>query len=118
MDHPGLVRIYRPRAVIGWFGFFHVLIDGEDRGELWPKQVKTFDVSPGNHRLELRQHVVIRSWVMEFSLSSGEVVEFACSRLASGVGRTGLHPATPAESEVMKRLTAASPIPRDLSNPQ
>jgi len=113
-----VVRIYRSRPLMGWTGFFHVLIDGVDRGELWPKQVGVFEVSPGDHRLELRRGVSTRSKVMEFSVKSGEVTEFACSRLATAVGLTGLHRATQDESDVMKNLVAPSPTPRDLSAPE
>jgi hypothetical protein len=89
-----------------------------DCGELWSKQVKVFEVSPGHHRLGLRQGFVIRSKVMDFSVQPGEVAEFACAQIATALGRTGLHPATPEESLAMRELVPPSPTPRDLSTPE
>jgi hypothetical protein len=82
-----------------------------DCGELWSKQVKVFEVSPGHHRLGLRQGFVIRSKVMDFSVQPGEVAEFACAQIATALGRTGLHPATPEESLAMRELVPPSPTP-------
>lgn len=115
MTSGALVRIYRPRAVIGWSGYFNVLIDGVDRGELWPNQVKTLQVSPGQHDIQLRQGLATKSTVLTFSTDGEQVAEFACSRLLTAVGLTGLHPANKEESLRMQKLVVEPPAPRNLA---
>lgn len=79
------VRIYRPRALIGMSGYFHVLIDGIDRGELWPNQVKVFEVSPGHHEMQLKQGLGTRSSLLTFSARSRVgLLSVADSRRANG----------------------------------
>jgi hypothetical protein len=112
-----LVRIYRPRAVIGWSGYFHVLIDGVDRGELWPNQVKTLQVGTGQHDIQLRQGLATKSTVLTFSTNGEKVAEFACSRFLTAVGLTGLHSATKEESLRMQKIVVEPPTPRNLAAP-
>jgi hypothetical protein len=95
-----------------------VLIDGVDRGELWPNQVKVFDVSSGQHEIQLRQGLATKSSALTFSTDSEQVAEFACSKLLTAVGLTGLHPATKEESVRMKKLIVAPPTPRNLGSPR
>jgi len=103
--------------VIGPLSYFSVFIDGVDRGELWAKQIKVFEVDPGDHELQLKQGVSTRSRVLTFTAASGQEVEFACSRLLSAVGLTGIHQATPDESAVMKHLAVPPPTPRNIAPP-
>jgi hypothetical protein len=99
-------------------GYFHVLIDGIDRGELWSHQVKSFEVSPGQHEVQLKQGVATHSELLTFSADPKEVMEFACSRLLTAVGLTGLHPATTSESLRMQKFMVKPPTPRNLAAPR
>jgi hypothetical protein len=98
-------------------GYFSVFIDGVDRGELWAKQVKLFEVDLGSHQLQLKQGGVTRSRLLTFTAASGQIVEFACSRLLTAAGLTGLHEATASEGMRMKSLTVEQPTPRNLAPP-
>jgi hypothetical protein len=111
------VRIYRPRALIGALGYFSVIIDERDRGELWPNQVRTFNVHSGDHQIQLRQGVITKTSPLKFSVESQQRVDFACSRLRTVAGLVGLHPASPKESEKMQMLIPHPPEPRNLASP-
>lgn len=108
------VRIYRPRALIGDLGYFHVVLDGNHVDELWADQVRTFEVVPGKHQLRLTQFVIRRGSIA-FCVEQGQVLELACSRLAV-FGLFGLHQATPKESQRIRELDErrGRPVPRNL----
>ena len=112
------IRIYRPRAGIGDSGYFHVVLDGIDVGELWADQVRTFEVVPGEHQLRLQQFVIRRESIA-VSVEEGQVLELACSRLAV-FGLFGLHRSTPKESQRIRELDErrGRPEPRDLGRGQ
>jgi len=107
-------------AIIGGAGCFTVLIDDREQGELWPKQAKTFQVTPGHHKLRLTQGILTKSHELSFSVEPGESAEFACSRLLSIFGLMGLHAASAPERAKMRGLAVDTPTPRNLaiSNPE
>jgi hypothetical protein len=109
------VRIYRPRALIGWGGCFRILVDGKQQGDLWPNQVKLVEIPAGSHQLQLKQDFLTRSGMVTFSVEPRQEVQFACSRLLTAVGFTSLHPATPEEIMKMRNLTPPPPTPRNLT---
>jgi hypothetical protein len=74
------------------------------------------DVAPGQHSLQLRQDPTTQSRLPTFVTESGHTSEFACSRLLTAVGFTGLHPAMSAESRKMRSLTVPSPTSRNLGH--
>jgi hypothetical protein len=54
MPRSAVIRLYRPGPVhsswlAGWNRYYSVLIDGIDVGEVWMRQSKVFDVTPGDH---------------------------------------------------------------------
>lgn len=112
------VRIYRPRAVIGDLGHFRVFLDGSDVGELSAGQVRTFELTPGEHQIRLTQFVIRRGSFV-FTVREGEGLELACSRLAA-FGLFGIHVATPKESEKIHKVgsTRAQRPARDLGQSQ
>jgi len=110
------IRIYRPRAVIGWGGYFSIVLDGVDRGELWSKQVKELSISSGPHVLQLKQGMVTRSRSVPFEVTDGEVIDFACSRIATIFGLTGIHRANTTERGTIQKLMPSPIVPRNLAS--
>lgn len=115
MPSTALVRIYRPRAIFGWGGYFNVIIDGVERGQLWSKQLSVFEVSPGRHRLQLKYGLISRSSRVEFEANAGEVIDFACSAWQTALGWTGLRSATAKDRTKMESIAAHPPPPRNIS---
>jgi hypothetical protein len=115
MAQAGVVRIYRPRALVGDAGYFRVVIDGVEAGELWANQVRVFQIAPGDHRLWLKQYFFRSSQRLNFFVASGQEVDFTCSQLAA-FGLFGLHEATPKQRLKMQELDKRRqdrPPPRD-----
>ena len=60
MSESALVRIFRPTAGIGYSSSYRILIDGTEKGDLWPRQATEVSVRPGQHVIQLRQGLVTR----------------------------------------------------------
>ena len=116
----GFLRIYRPGPAmwsdIGWLPYFKVLIDGADRGDLWAKQVKVFEVEPGDHELRLKVGFVLRSRRRNFHVEVGQIAEFACWPQLLNIGPIALHAATERERRAMRDLVATGHPPTNLAD--
>lgn len=99
-----------------WAGvYYRVVVDGADVGELWPKQVKTFQVSPGEHKVQLKGPP-FRWWrnSIVVTVPPDGVVELACaSEWAALAGILDLHRATAKERAAIAYAKDESP-PREL----
>jgi hypothetical protein len=120
MRSGALVRLYRPKAVIAWAGYFTVFLDGAERGELWGDQVRVFEIAPGRHEVRVKQGwgLFQGSPTLPFEAGPGQAVEFACSRLSSVLGWADLHRATATESAKVRRYVDQAPAPRNLALPK
>ena len=116
-SHRTLIRLYRPRAVIGWAGCFRVFIDSTDCGELWPRQARELSICPGQHVIQLRQGIFVRSRPLTINVEDGKAMDIACSKFATAVGLVGLHQANRVESEAIRRFLPSLPLPRSLAVP-
>lgn len=114
------VKFYRPGPKwLGW-GFavgvhYRVVVDGADVGELWPEQIKSFQVAPGEHDVQLKRF----GWRWGNSLSvtvhPGEVLELASSsEWAALFGFVNLHSATAKDHAAMTESRFEVPPPRNL----
>jgi hypothetical protein len=112
------IKLYRPGPrwlTWGWIGgvYYRVLVDGRDVGELWPVQIKTFQVTPGEHEVKLkgppfrwwRNSIVVR-------VPEDGVVELACaSEWTALSGVLGLHRATAKERASIAHAEAEAELP-------
>lgn len=113
------VRIYRPGKLpweVAGDGYFTVFIDRKERGELWTNQVRTFEVAPGQHELQLGTGWgwLFRSQRLSFEVGVGETADFACRRFWSSRGWSSLRPATKKDLAAIAKLTPKPPTPRNL----
>jgi hypothetical protein len=90
------------------------VIDDAVAGEVWPKQVKSFLVPAGEHRVRLKYLFFIRSRTLVAFVDHGQVLDLACWPNWTGLGPIHLHEATHRESQSMKKLAPAAPPPRNL----
>jgi len=91
----------------------NVFLDGSKVGAISPKQIKVYQVSPGEHSLSLRFLAgVRRSKKLHVPLAEGEERQFAC--LLNAFGWPSIRPATPNEVAAMRRPRSA---PVDGSEP-
>lgn len=115
MHGDGVIKIYQPGPAFVRFGeYYSVVIDDATVGEVWPKQVKSFHVSAGEHRVRLRYLFFIRSRTLVVFVDHGSVAELACWPNWIGLGPIGFHRATRRERERMKKLTPEVLPPRNL----
>jgi hypothetical protein len=116
----GTVRICRPRNYffqVAQDRYLTVFIDRRERGELWTDQVRTFEVAPGQHEVQLGTgwgwwH---RSQTLSFEVGPGEIADFACPRFWSSVGGARLRPATEKDLAGVSEGRKDSPKPRNLA---
>jgi len=79
-----------------------VFLDGSDVGAISPKQVKVYQVSPGEHSLSLHfLGGLRRSQKLSVSLAEGEEKQFVC--LLNGFSWPTIRPATPKDVAAMER---------------
>jgi len=112
-----VIRLYQPGPVIfSSYRYLIVAIDGTEVGELWPRQVKVFDVVPGLHRVQLRVPPLrwVRSREVEVTVNADDAVDFACWPNLLGTGPFGLHVATAKDKARMQRMIPTPPTPTDL----
>ena len=111
-----MIKVYQPGpAFVRFRNFYSVVIDDAVVGEVWPKEVKTFQVTSGEHRVRLQYLFFIRSRTLAVSVDYGHVVELATWPNWTGFGPIGLHRATHRESEKMQKLMPKAPPPRNLA---
>lgn len=120
MPSGATLKLWRSRRLFMDYGgylawHYGVIIDGIDIGDIWPGQVKVFDISPGDHTLQLRLLGPLRgSAKQSFSVAAGEQVVFECHTGWNFFAQ--LRPATHKDREDMERATAQPPTPRDLGH--
>jgi hypothetical protein len=97
--------------------YFTVFIDHKERGELWTNQVRTFDVAPGLHEVQLGTGWgwLHRSQPLSLEVGVGESAELACPRFWSSVGWAHLRWATKNDLVGMAALRTETPKPRNLA---
>jgi hypothetical protein len=122
-DIGGAVRIYRPRNyafLLGQDRYLTVFIDRKERGELWTKQVRTFEVAPGLHEVQLGTGWgwLHRSETLSVEIGVGETADFACPRFWSSAGWARLRRATEKDLAAMTGLRVETPKPRNLAEQQ
>jgi len=114
------LRLWRARHVLmdvaSMGGYFSVLVDGVNVGEIWPRQTKVFEVVPGDHQLCLRYWFLRRSGELDFSVRAGEEVELKC--WMNWIGYPVLRPATADDSVKMRRPVAERTPPTNLGAEQ
>jgi len=110
---PGLVvvraasRLRRGRAqrrspAIGEGGVVSVFLDGSNVGTISPKQIKVYQVSPGEHLLSLRfLGGLRRSRKLSIPLTEAEEKRFVC--FLNGLAWPSIRPATPEDVAAMER---------------
>lgn len=114
-----VVRLYRPgpsfwRWLSIQYLYYRVFIDGADRGEVWTRQTKTFDVTPGEHEVQLKRGALIKSNRITIAVDDAKELDLACSIRGEVVGWPELRLATPKQSAKMRRIVGKPPTPRNL----
>ena len=101
---PGSGRGQRPGSAIGEGGVVSVFLDGSKVGAISPKQIKMYQVSPGEHSLSLRfLGGLRRSRKLSVPLAEGEEKQFVC--LLNVFVWPSIRPATPKERRCNERVT-------------
>jgi hypothetical protein len=112
------IKVYRPglpRWSLWRWDYYHVIVDGIDVGEVWPRQTKVFDVTPGEHGVQVRRvGLPFGRKALLVSVDAGQVVELACWLDPLTLGLSGLHLATPRESAKMRKIVKIPDSPRNL----
>jgi hypothetical protein len=92
----------RRSPAIGEGGVVSVFLDGSKVGAISPKQIKVYQVSPGEHSLSLHfLWGLRRSRKLYVPLAGGEEKQFVC--LLNGIGWPSIRPATPKDVAAMER---------------
>jgi len=99
---------------VGYLGWHYiVLIDGVEVGEIWPGQVNVFDVSPGDHSLQVRLFGFLRqSEKRWFSVREGDVATFECHTGWNFYAQ--LRPASRKDLQGIEQAAPQPPTPRNL----
>ena len=109
----GRDRAQRRSPAIGEGGVVSVFLDGSKVGAISPKQIKVYQVSPGEHSLSLHfLGGLRRSRKLHVLLAGGEEKQFVC--LLNAFGWPSIRPATVNDVAAMGRLHSA---PVDASEP-
>jgi hypothetical protein len=102
----GRGRAQRRSPAIGEGGVVSVFLDGSKVGAISPKQIKVYQVSPGEHSLSLHfLGGLRRSRKLSVPLAEGEEKQFVC--LLNAFGWPSIRPATPNDVAAMERLHSA-----------
>ena len=112
--HPGSAGAGPSRSpAIGEGGVVSVFLDGSKVGAISPKQIKVYQVSPGEHSLSLHfLGGLRRSRKLHVPLAEGEEKQFVC--LLNAFGWPSIRPATPNDVAAMERLHSAPVTARSL----
>ena len=102
----GRGRAQRRSPAIGEGGVVSVFLDGSKVGAISPKQIKVYQVSPGEHSLSLHfLGGLRRSRKLHVPLAEGEEKQLVC--LLNAFGWPSIRPATPNDVAAMERQPAA-----------
>ena len=112
----GRGRAQRRSPAIGEGGVVSVFLDGSKVGAISPKQIKVYQVSPGEHSLSLHfLGGLRRSRKLYVRLAEGEEKQFVC--LLNAFAWPSIRPATPKDVAAMQRCQSppvdASDLPED-----
>ena len=112
----GRGRAQRRSPAIGEGGVVSVFLAGSKVGVISPKQIKVYQVSPGEHSLSLHfLGGLRRSRKLHIPLAEGEEKQFVC--LLNAFGWPSIRPATPNDVAAMERWQSravdASDLPED-----
>lgn len=100
-----LVHGRRGRPAFGEGGVVTVFLDGSRLGAISPKQMTVYQVSPGEHSLNLHfLWGLRRSRKLSVALGGGEVRQFVC--VLNGLGWPSIRPATPQDVAAMESWQA------------
>jgi hypothetical protein len=98
----GRDRAQRRSPAIGEGGVVSVFLDGSKVGNISPKQVEAYQVSPGEHSLSLRfLGGLRRSRKLHVPLAEGEERQFVC--LLNAIGWPSIRAATPQDVAATER---------------
>jgi len=98
----GRGRGQRESPAIGESGVVSVFPDGSKLGAISPKQIKVYQISPGEHSLSLHfLGGLRRSRTLCVSLAAGEEKQFVC--LLNAFAWPSIRPATPKDVAAMER---------------
>jgi hypothetical protein len=98
----GRDRDQRQSPTIGEGGVVSVFLDGSKVGTISPKQIRVYQVSPGEHSLSLHfLGGLRRSRKLSVSLAEGEERQFVC--LLNAFAWPSIRPATPEDVVAMER---------------
>ena len=115
MPGDAVIKVYQPGPQFLRFrDYYTVVIDDTVVGDVWPREVKSFQVTAGEHRVRLKYLFLIRSRTLVVSVNHGQVLELACWPNWTGLGPVGLHRATERDSEKIRKLAPDLPPPRNL----
>lgn len=79
-----------------------VFLDGSEVGAISPRQIKVYQISPGEHSLSVHfLGGLRRSKTLLVPLAGGEEKQFAC--FLNGMGWPSIRPATPKDVAAMER---------------
>jgi hypothetical protein len=103
----GRGQAQRRSPAIGEGGVVNVFLDGSKVGAISPKEMKVYQVSPGEHSLDLHfLGGLRRSRKLHVPLAEGEEKQFVC--LLNAFGWPSIRPATPNDVAAMQRLHSAT----------
>jgi hypothetical protein len=110
----GRGRDQRRRPAIDEGGVVSVFLDGSKVGAISVKQIKVYQVSPGEHSLSLHFLAGLRrSRKLHVPLAEGEEKQFVC--LLNAVGWPSIRPATPKDVAAMERWQSPPVDPSELA---
>jgi hypothetical protein len=105
------VAVVRAASRLGWgraqrrspeIGGVSIVLDGSKVGAISPKQIKVYQVSPGEHSLSLHfLGGLRRSRKLHVPLAEGEEKQFVC--LLNAFGWPSIRPATPQDVAAKER---------------
>jgi hypothetical protein len=107
-------RLGRGRATVGEGGVVSVFLDGSKVGAIAPKEIKVYQVSPGDHSLSLHfLGGLRRSKKFSVTLAEGEKKQFVCA--LNAFAWPSIRPATPEDVATME---GSQSRPVDASEPE
>jgi len=107
-------RLSRPQRRSPAIGGVTVFLDGAKAGAIAPKQIKVYQVSPGEHSLAIHFLAGLRrSRKLHVPLAEGEEKQFVC--LLNGWAWPSIRPATPKDVTAMERWQSPAVDASDLA---
>jgi len=107
-------RLGRARRRSRAIGGVTVFLDGSKAGAISPKQIKVYQVSPGEHSLTIHfLGGLRRSRTLHVPLVEGEEKQFVC--LLNGMAWPSVRPATPTDVAAMEQWQSPAADASDLA---